>query len=73
MCPNYTFEFLTSPCFQLRHYSHYSTVTTDCDLKTLVFGGQNLAGDKSHRNCLKQLRFFKNVPFQFSGAKLNPI
>lgn len=50
MCPNYALEILTSLCFQLRHHSHYSTVTTDCDLKMLVFGGQNLAGDKSHRN-----------------------
>jgi len=50
MRPNYTFEFLTSPCFQLRHHSRYSTVTTDCDLKMLTFGGQNLAGDKSHGN-----------------------
>lgn len=50
MYPNYTFEILTSPCLQLRHHSHYSTVTTDCDLKTIVFGGQNLAGNKSQRN-----------------------
>lgn len=48
-CPNYTFQFLTSPCFQLSHHSHYSTVTTDCDLKMLVFGGQN-SGDKKCRN-----------------------
>lgn len=48
--PNYTFEFLTSPCFQLRHHSHYSTETADRDLKMLVFGGQNSAGDRSYRN-----------------------
>lgn len=50
MYPNYIFKILTSPCFQLRHHNHYSTVTTDCDLKMIVFGGQNSAGNKSHGN-----------------------